>query len=744
MRKLFCTLLLSATTMAFFAQTKAEKFVDNLLVKMTLEEKIGQLNQYNGDWGATGKITPDGDKESQIKQGKVGSMLNVTGVDKTRKLQELAMQSRLRIPLLFGQDVIHGFRTTFPIPLGETASWDLDLIQKAAHLAATEAAAYGIHWTFAPMVDVARDPRWGRVMEGAGEDTYLGSKVAIARVKGFQGNGLGNVDAVMACAKHFAAYGAAVGGRDYNSVDMSLRQLNETYLPPFKAAVDAGAATLMNSFNDINGVPATGNSYILRDKLKKEWGFKGFVVSDWGSIGEMIPHGFAKDGRDAALKAITAGSDMDMESRCYRDHLKQLVADGKVSVAFIDDAVKRILLKKYEMGLFEDPYRFCSEERQKAQENNKENLKFAREVGAKSIVLLKNEAVKGQPLLPLAASNKTIALIGPFMKATVANHGFWSIGFPDDSLRIVSQYDGIARRANGQSSIVYAKGCNVNDSDRSGFAEAVEAAQKADVVVMSLGEAHDMSGEAKSRSSIRIPGVQEELLKAICATGKPVVLLVNAGRPLVFEWASDNVPAIVYTWWLGTEAGNSIADVLFGDYNPSGKLPMSFPRTEGQIPIYYNHYNTGRPAKDDTDKLYVSAYIDLDNSPKYAFGYGLSYTHFDISNLRLTSKVMTAKDGRIGVTVDVKNTGNYDGEEVVQLYIRDLVGSVVRPVKELKGFKKIFLKKGESTSVSFQLTPDDLKFYNNEVKLVNETGDYSVFVGNSSQASLAGHFSLIN
>jgi beta-glucosidase len=744
MRKFVFTLLLSATTIIVLGQKKDEKFVNNLLSKMTLDEKIGQLNQYNGDWGATGKITPDGDKETQIKQGKVGSMLNVMGVDKTRKLQELALQSRLRIPLLFGQDVIHGFRTTFPIPLGETASWDLPLIEKAAHVAATEAAAYGIHWTFAPMVDVARDPRWGRVMEGSGEDTYLGSKVAIARVKGFQGNGLGNIDAVMACAKHFAAYGAAVGGRDYNSVDMSLRQLNETYLPPFKAAVDAGAATLMNSFNDINGVPATGNRYILREKLKKEWGFKGFVVSDWGSIGEMIPHGFAKDGYDAALKAIIAGSDMDMESRCYRDHLKQLVADGQVPVALIDDAVKRILLKKYELGLFDDPYRFCNEERQKAQESNAENRRFAREVGAKSIVLLKNDALKGQALLPLSAQNKTIALIGPFIKATVANHGFWSIAFPDDSTRIVSQYDGILRRANGGSSIVYAKGCNVNDDDRSGFAEAIEAAKKADVVVMSLGEAHDMSGEAKSRSSICIPGVQEELLKVVYATGKPVVLLVNAGRPLVFEWAADNIPAILYTWWLGTEAGNSIADVLFGDYNPSGKLPMSFPRTEGQIPIYYNHYNTGRPAKDDEDKLYVSAYIDLANSPKFPFGYGLSYTRFEISNLHLSSDKMAIRGGKIVVNVDVKNAGGYDGEEVVQLYIRDLVGSVVRPVKELKGFKKIFLKKGETTSVSFELTPEDLKFYNNDVQLVNEAGDYNVFVGNSSQTSLTGHFSLTN
>jgi beta-glucosidase len=741
MKKIFCSLMLSLIVATAWGQ-KAEQFVNDLISKMTLDEKIGQLNQYNGDWGATGKITPDGDKEKQIREGQVGSMLNVMGVNKTRKLQEIALQSRLHIPLLFGQDVIHGFRTTFPIPLGETASWDMALIEKAARIAATEASAYGIHWTFAPMVDIARDPRWGRVMEGAGEDPYLGSQAAIARVKGFQGNGLGNVDAIMACAKHFAAYGAAVGGRDYNSVDMSLRQLNETYLTPFKAAVDAGVATLMNSFNDINGVPATGNIYILREKLKKEWNFQGFVVSDWGSIGEMVPHGFAKDRRDAALKAITAGSDMDMESRCYRDYLKQLVTDGQVPVSLIDDAVKRILLKKYEMGLFDDPYRFCNGEREKAQTDNAGNRKFAREAGEKSIVLLKNDAVNGTPLLPLSAKNKTIALIGPFIKSTVDNHGFWSIAFPDDSARIVSQFAGIKNRAGKNTSVIYAKGCNVNDNDCSGFAGAVEAAKKSDIVVISLGEAHNMSGEAKSRSSIRFTGVQEELLKAVCATGKPVVLLINAGRPLVFEWASGNVPAILYTWWLGTEAGNSIADVLFGDYNPSGKLPMSFPRTEGQIPIYYNHYNTGRPSKNDDDKLYVSSYIDLQNSPKYPFGYGLSYTKFDIGNLRLSSTGMAIGGGKIEVTADVKNAGGYDGEEVVQLYIRDLTGSVVRPVKELKGFRKIFLKKGETTTVTFTLTPADLKFYNNDVQFVNEAGDYEVFVGDSSTASLKSKFTL--
>ena len=697
------------------------------MAKMTLEEKIGQLNQYNDDITATGPVTKDADKAGQVRAGKLGSILNAVGVKNTRNWQDQAMQSRLKIPLLFGQDVIHGFRTTFPIPLGETATWDMSLIEKSARIAATEASAYGIHWTFAPMVDIGRDPRWGRVMEGAGEDTYLGSLVAKARVKGFQGNGLGNLDAVMACTKHFAAYGAGVGGRDYNSVDMSLRQLNETFLPPYKATVEAGVATFMNSFNDINGIPATGNKYIQRDLLKGAWNFKGFVVSDWGSIGEMIPHGFAKDNKDAALKAIIAGSDMDMESRSYINHLADLVKEGKVDVKLIDDAVRRILTKKYELGLFDNPYKFCDENREKEQTNNLEHRKFAREIGAKSIVLLKNQT----QLLPLSKTTKKVAIIGPFAKATVDNHGFWSIAFPDDNQRIITQFDGIKAQLDKNSELLYAKGCNVNDKDTSMFAEAVETAKKADVVIMTLGEGHAMSGEAKSRSNIHFSGVQEDLLKEIAKTGKPIVLLINAGRPLVFDWASENIPTIVYTWWLGTEAGNSIADVIFGKVNPGGKLPMTFPRTEGQIPIYYNHYNTGRPAKNNTDRNYVSAYIDLDNDPAYPFGFGLSYTTFKYSDFNVSSANLKGNQ-TLDINVSVTNSGNYDGEEVVQLYIRDLVGKVVRPVKELKGFQKIFLKKGESKRVNFKLTPEDLKFYDEDLNYDWEAGEFDIMVGTSS------------
>ena len=697
------------------------------MAKMTLEEKIGQLNQYNDDITATGPITKDADKAGQVRAGKLGSILNAIGAKNTKNWQDQAMQSRLKIPLLFGQDVIHGFRTTFPIPLGETATWDMNLIEKSARIAATEASAYGIHWTFAPMVDIGRDPRWGRVMEGAGEDTYLGTLVGKARVKGFQGNGLGNKDAVMACAKHFAAYGAAVGGRDYNSVDMSLRQLHETYLPPFKAVSDIGVATFMNSFNDINGIPATGNKYIQRDLLKGAWNFQGFVVSDWGSIGEMIPHGFAKDNKDAALKAIIAGSDMDMESRSYTNHLAELVKEGKVDIQLVDDAVRRILTKKYELGLFDDPYRFINEKREKEQANNLEHRKFAREIGAKSIVLLKNE----NQLLPLSPTTKKVAIIGPFAKATVENHGFWSIAFPDDSQRIVTQFDGIKAQLDKNSELLYAKGCNANDNDKSLFAEAVETAKKADVVIMTLGEGHAMSGEAKSRSNIHFSGVQEDLLKEIAKTGKPIILMINAGRPLVFDWASENIPTIVYTWWLGTEAGNSIADVLFGKINPGGKLPMTFPRTEGQIPIYYNHYNTGRPAKNNTDRNYVSAYIDLDNDPAYPFGFGLSYTTFQYSDVNVSATQLKGNQ-TLTASVTLKNSGNYDGEEVVQLYIRDLVGKVVRPVKELKGFQKIFLKKGESKTVSFNITPEDLKFYDDELNFDWESGEFDIMIGTNS------------
>ena len=727
MKKIFLSIFLAGLGITVSAQKSIDQKVTELMAKMTLEEKIGQLNQYNDDITATGPVTKDADKAGQVRAGKLGSILNAVGAKNTKNWQDQAMQSRLKIPLLFGQDVIHGFRTTFPIPLGETATWDMNLIEKSARIAATEASAYGIHWTFAPMVDIGRDPRWGRVMEGAGEDTYLGTLVGKARVKGFQGNGLGNKDAVMACAKHFAAYGAAVGGRDYNSVDMSLRQLHETYLPPFKAVSDIGVATFMNSFNDINGIPATGNKYIQRDLLKGAWNFQGFVVSDWGSIGEMIPHGFAKDNKEAALKAILAGSDMDMESRSYSNHLAELVKEGKVDIQLVDDAVRRILTKKYELGLFDDPYRFINEKREKEQANNPEHRKFAREIGAKSIVLLKNE----NQLLPLSPTTKKVAIIGPFAKATVENHGFWSIAFPDDSQRIVTQFDGIKAQLDKNSELLYAKGCNANDNDKSLFAEAVETAKKADVVIMTLGEGHAMSGEAKSRSNIHFSGVQEDLLKEIAKTGKPIILMINAGRPLVFDWASENIPTIVYTWWLGTEAGNSIADVLFGKINPGGKLPMTFPRTEGQIPIYYNHYNTGRPAKNNTDRNYVSAYIDLDNDPAYPFGFGLSYTTFQYSDVNVSATQLKGNQ-TLTASVTLTNSGNYDGEEVVQLYIRDLVGKVVRPVKELKGFQKIFLKKGESKTVSFNITPEDLKFYDDELNFDWESGEFDIMIGTNS------------
>jgi len=736
--KLSTTVIASLIFLIGNAQRKTiDQKVDSVLRLMTLDEKIGQMNQYNGDWEATGPITKDGDKQNQIRKGMLGSMLNVTGVEHTRQLQEIAMESRLKIPLLFGQDIIHGYRTIFPIPLAEASSWDTSVIKLSARIAATEAAAAGVHWTFAPMVDIARDPRWGRVMEGAGEDPYLGSAIAAARVRGFQGKGLGNTDAVMACAKHFAAYGAAIGGRDYNSVDMSDRTLWEVYLPPFKAAADAGAATFMNSFNDLNGIPATGNKYLQRDILKRKWNFKGFVVSDWGSIGEMINHGYAKDNYEAALEAVTAGSDMDMESRSYIYNLSKLVKAGKVKLQLIDDAVRRILRKKFEMGLFDDPFKFCNKEREKQQWNNTENLKAAKLVAEKSIVLLKNE----DHLLPLSRQTKTIALIGPFIKAVRDNLGFWSYQWPDDSGRIVTQWQGVQNKLGSNAKLLYAQGCGINDSSQAGFEEAIDIAKQADVVILSVGEASDWSGEAKSRSNIRLPGMQEDLVKAIYATGKPIVVLINAGRPLIFNWTADHIPAILYTWWLGTEAGDAISDVLFGDYNPSAKLPISFPRTEGQIPIYYNYFKTGRPATSDSDRFYRSAYIDLSIYPRFPFGYGLSYTSFDYGDITLSNTTMKANQS-IRATVTLKNTGNYDGEETVQFYVQDIVGSVVRPVKELKGFQKVFLTKGESKQVSFTIDVNKLKFYSSALEYIYEPGDFKVYIGSNSQDVKEASFKL--
>lgn len=724
----FSLLLIFSITLGFSQQKTIDQKVNALLKQMTLEEKIGQLNQYSGDGTATGPITVNPNKQAEIKGGLLGSMLNVMGTTYTRQYQEVAMQSRLKIPLLFGQDVIHGYKTTFPIPLAEAASWDLEAIELSARISATETAASGIQWTFAPMVDICRDPRWGRVMEGAGEDTYLGSKIAYARVKGFQGEKLGDVNAVMACVKHFAAYGAVIGGRDYNSVDMSDRLLWETYLPPFKAALDAGAATFMNSFNDINGIPSTGNKYLQRDILKGKWNFKGFIVSDWGSMAEMVTQGYAKDKKEAAFDAITAGSDMDMESNSYRDHLAELVKENKVPVALVDDAVRRILYKKFELGLFDDPFKFCNSEREQKELNNPEHTKIAREVAAKSIVLLKNK----NNILPISKETKTIAFIGPMVKPLRANHGFWALDLKNvDSTYIVSQWKGLENKVGKNSKLLYAKGCDFEGENKEGFAEAIATANQADIVIISIGERYNMSGEAKSRSNIHLPGVQEDLVKAILATGKPVVVLINAGRPLVFNWTADNAPAILYTWWLGSEAGNAIADVLFGDYNPSGKLPVTFPRYEGQIPIYYNHFNTGRPAPNETATNYVSAYIDLKNSPKFPFGYGLSYTTFQYSDLKLSQKKMKNTQ-TIEVTLNITNSGKVAGEEVVQLYLRDKVGSVVRPIIELKDFQKIKLNAGETKTVKFIIDNQKLSFYNQKLEFKSEPGDFDLMIGSSS------------
>lgn len=729
-----------------FAQhASIDKKVDSLLSLMTLEEKVGQLNQLSSDFAVTGPITKDGDKQDRVRQGKIGSYLNVTGAARTRSLQEIAMQSRLRIPLLFAQDVIHGYRTIFPIPLAEAASWDLSAMEQTARIAAVEAAASGIHWTFAPMVDIARDPRWGRVMEGAGEDSYLGSSIAAARVKGFQGKGIGNIDAVMACAKHFAAYGAAEGGRDYNSVDMSVRKLYEVYLPPFKAAKEAGVASFMNSFNDLNGIPATGSSFLQRKLLKGDWNFNGIVVSDWGSVGEMVNHGFATDLKDAALKAMAAGSDMDMESRAYVAHLADLVKEKKIDILLINDAVKRVLYKKFELGLFEDPYRFSDEKREQAVWNNPAHVQVAREMARKSIVLLKNEKLPAlnQAVLPLSSSaNKKIALIGPLVKAIGENNGFWSYAWPDDSSRVVSLWQGVINKLGNASSLTYAKGCEITGADTSGFAAARKTAALADILIVSVGELATMSGEAKSRSQLQLPGVQEQLVKEMVATGKPVVVLISAGRPLVFNWIADHVPAIVYTWWLGTQAGNAIADVLFGDYNPSGKLPITFPRSEGQIPIYYNYLSTGRPFKSDTDNTYVTAYKDLPNSPRYVFGHGLSYTTFQYGAVQVNTSTIS-KDQPLQVSITVTNTGNTAGDEVVQLYLQDVVSSIVRPVRELKAFEKISLKPGQSKVVHFTLEPSAFSYYNDSLALIAEPGLFHIYIGGDSQATQKASVTLL-
>lgn len=699
---------------------KYEQRVDSVLKLMTLDEKIGQLNQYTGNWQATGPVVEDPTKIEQIKAGKVGSMLNIKSVKHTRELQEYAMQSRLRIPLMFGLDVVHGLRTIYPIPLGEAASFDLDLMKRTAAGAAKEASAQGVHWTFAPMIDISRDARWGRVMEGAGEDTWYGCKVAQARVNGFQGDDLSDPHTIMACAKHFAAYGACIAGKDYNTVDISEQTLHEVYLPPFKAAVDAGVASFMNSFNDINGIPATGNTYIQRDLLKGSWNFNGLTVSDWGSIREMIPHGYVSDLKGAAEKAILAGCDIDMESRAYHIHLKKLVEEGTVSEDYIDDAVRRILFKKFELGLFDNPFLYCDETREKEVVLSEELKNLSREAGAKSIVLLKND----QGSLPLN-NPKKIAVIGSLAKSQKDMLGFWANeGIVDE---VVTVYEGLKNKY-PESDVVYADGYDLATNELH-LMDACNAAMQSDVVIVAVGERFENGGEAKSRADINIHPNHQLLVKELKKTGKNVVVLLMGGRPMIFNEMTPHADAILLTWWLGTEAGNAIADVLAGDYNPSGKLPMTFPVHVGQIPIYYNYKNTGRPENKEIG--YSCRYQDIDFEPAYPFGYGLSYTDFLISEPVVKDSVFSLKTP-LEVCVKVKNTGKYAGKETVQLYIRDLVASLTRPVKELRGFQQVELQPGEEKEISFMLTEKELGFESACKGWTVEPGLFDVMVGNSA------------
>ncbi|SFQ56766.1 beta-glucosidase [Flavobacterium akiainvivens] len=716
--------------------------VEELLAKMTLEEKVGQMNQYNGFWEVTGPAPKEGNaaiKYEHLRKGWVGSMLTVRGVDQVRAVQKIAVEeTRLGIPLIIGFDVIHGYKTLSPIPLAEAASWDMAAIRKSAETAAAEASASGINWTFGPMVDISRDARWGRVMEGAGEDPFLGSKVAEARVKGFQGDtraDLAKPNTIAACAKHFAGYGFAEAGRDYNTVDMGNATLYNTVLPPFKAANEAGVRTYMNSFNILNGVPATGNSFLQRDILKGKWGFDGFVITDWASIREMINWGYAKDGAEASLKAVTAGADMDMESHLYVAELVKLVNEGKVDITLVDDAVRRILRVKFELGLFDDPYRYCDPKREKATIGSKANHEAVLDMARKSIVLLKND----NQTLPIKKNGQKIAVIGALAADKNSPLGSWRIA--SDNNTAVSVLEGLQQYKG--NTLTFEKGTELiegeatflqevvyNTTDRSGFEAAKKAANQADIVIMVLGEHGFSSGEGRSRTNLDLPGLQEELLEEIYKVNPRIVLVLNNGRPLALPWADAHIPAIVEAWHLGTETGNAVAQVLYGDYNPSGKLPMSFPRNVGQVPIYYNIHSTGRPTNAD-DNVFWSHYSDVEKTPLYPFGYGLSYSTFQYSKPVL-DKTTYAKGEPVKVSVTIKNTGNYDGKEVAQLYIRDVFASLSRPVKELKGFELVDLKKGESKTITFTLTDKELGFYNNNGNYLVEPGIFKVFVGTSS------------
>ena len=728
-------LLFAGSVWSAAKEDRTEQRVDSVLRLMTLSEKIGQMNQVSSKEDPTGQLTECSNEEELIRSGQVGSMLNVVGVERTRHLQEIAVNdTRLHIPLIFALDVVHGYKTISPVPLAESCSWDMDLIVKSARVAAEEATASGIQWTFAPMVDIARDPRWGRVMEGSGEDPYLGSAIAKARVRGFQGTDLSAYNTMAACAKHFVGYGAAEGGRDYNTVDISKQRLRELYLPPFSAAAAAGVATFMNSFNEVMGVPATGSTYLVRDILKGEWNFPGVVVSDWGSVAELIPHGVAEDKCDAAQLAVTAGCDMDMEGYCYVSSLEKLVREGVVSESLIDDAVRRILRLKFDLGLFDDPYRYCDAEREKAEILSAEHRKVVREMACKSIVLLENR----EGILPLDNRCKNIGIVGPLADNPDDMLGSWCArGDGKDAIGILQ---GIKQAVGKGVRIRYAKGCEIEGDDRSGFSEAVQVAENSDVVIVCVGENRFMSGEAASRTRLTLPGVQRELLKAIKETGKPIVLLLSNGRPLVLDWEKENIGTIVECWQLGSEAGNAIADVLFGKYNPSGKLTMSFPYNEGQIPVYYNAKSTGRPYVPNV--RYVTRYLDCPNVSLYSFGYGLSYTRFEYGELKLDKDTMFPGE-KLRIDVSVANVGNYDGEETVQLYIRDVCSKITRPEKELKGFKKVFLKKGERTDISFELSLADLEYVLADGSRESDPGLFEVFVGGNPDDVKKAEFILV-
>lgn len=751
-----CTLYVTSTVTAQQNNQKMDSFINTLMSKMTLEEKIGQLNLVTGGEATTGSTVSTG-VEGKIKSGAIGGIFSMSTPQRIRAAQDLAVkQSRLGIPLIFGMDVIHGYKTIFPIPIGLASSWDMNLVRQTAQIAATEATADGINWTFSPMVDISRDPRWGRFSEGNGEDPYLSSKIAVEMVKGYQGNDLSANNTLMACVKHFALYGAAEAGRDYNTTDMSLHRMYNEYLPPYKAAIDAGAGSIMTSFNDINGVPATANKWLMTDLLRQQWGFQGMVVTDYTAINELIDHGLG-DLQQVSALSLKAGVDMDMVGEGYLGTLKKSLEEGKVTQADIDRACRLVLEAKYKLGLFEDPYKYCDVNRAKNNILTKAHLSKSREVAAKSFVLLKND----KQTLPFTKKGK-IALVGPLANTGTNMPGTWSVSA--DLEHTPSLLQGMKDVLGNKVTIQYALGTNLlddpayqeratmfgrtiprdNRSEQELIAEAVKASEGADAIVAALGESSEMSGESSSRTEIGIPANQQRLLQALLKTGKPVVLVLFTGRPLTLTWENEHVPAILNVWFGGTETGKAVADVLFGDVNPSGKLPATFPKNVGQIPLYYNAKTTGRPLEQGKwFQKFRSNYLDVDNDPLYPFGYGLSYTAFQYNNLRLsTSKLQ--KQGKIKVTVDVKNTGKYDGEEVVQLYIRDMVGSVTRPVKELKGFQKIAFKAGETKAVEFELTEEDLKFYNEKLEFVTEPGEFEVYVGTNSRDVLTSKFELKN